>query len=161
MLDLIPLPYRILAGLLIAFSLFAAGFGSGVKITKDHAAAQQLVAQIKAENIYRAEVARGNNLSAKLATAETAIQTKTIERIKYVKDVTTGKPCLSADAVSLLNGTDKPTLRETTGQPAPESPSAPGATDTDVETWGIQANGQYDTCAERLNALIDFEAGRH
>lgn len=160
MLELIPLPYRILAGLLIALSLFAAGFGSGVKITKDHAAAQQLVAQIKAENLYRSEVARGNDLSAKLAAAETAIQSQTIERIKHVNQVTTGRACLGPDAVQLLNGTNKPTLRETTGQPTSESSSALGATDTDVETWGISASGQYETCAERLNALIDFEVGR-
>lgn len=159
MFSLIPLPYRILAGVLLAMAIFATGFGSGVKITKDHAAAQRLVAQIKAENLYRAEIARGNDLSAKLAVAETAIHNKTIERVKHVKTVTTGRDCLSADAIRLLNGTSKPTLRETTGQPLAESTESLAATDTDVELWAIEVSGQYEICAGRLNQLIDFELG--
>lgn len=160
MLSLIPLPYRILGALLIVLALFAAGFGYGVKVTKGRHAAEQIAAERLATLKYRAEVERGNDLSARLAAAEAITHEKTIERIKHVKNVTTGRDCLSADAVSLLNSSGKLTLRETARQPPAENAGAPAATDTDVEAWAIEASGQYETCAWRINALIDFEVGR-
>lgn len=160
MINLIPLPYRILGALLLALGLSATGFGAGVKTANDRHAAQQLAAERLAADRYRAEVARGNDLSARLAAAESNIQIKTVERIKYVPQVTTGRDCLSADAVRLLNNTGYPNLSETAGQPAPADAAAPPATDADVETWAIDAVAQYATCAERLNLLIDFEVGR-
>lgn len=160
MMDMIPIQYRILGILVIALVLVAAGFGYGVRTTKDHAAAQQLVAHVKADEIYQAAVKRGNDLSAKLAAAESSIQTKVIERIKYVPQVTTGRDCLSSGAVGLLNGTDYPKLSSASGQPAATGAGQPAATDADVEAWAISSIGQYDICAARLNALIDFEARR-
>ncbi|MBU1692293.1 MAG: hypothetical protein KJ958_05500 [Gammaproteobacteria bacterium] len=139
---------------------FLAGLTGGWFFTSEHYEANQAAAERAAVKAYKADVERGNTESGKLAAVETVIQIKTVERIKYVPQVTTGKPCLSASAVQLLNGTDKPTLRETTGQPPAESAGAPEATDTDVETWAIEASGQYESCAARLNALIDFEEGR-
>lgn len=165
MLALIPLPYRLLGAMILALALFAGGFGYGVKVTKDHAAVKQLAAERLAAEQYRAEVDRGNALSAKLSVAESAIQTKTIERIIHVKDVTTGGPCLSADAVSLLNGTDKPTLRETSGQPVAESPAEPAlasgntASDKDISEWILIAQNWYETCAARQSMLVDFVEG--
>lgn len=157
---MIPLPYRILAGVFLAFALVAGGFGAGVKVTRDHYAAEQLAAERLSADQYRAEVARGNELSAQLAAAESNIQIKTIERIVHVKDVTTGRDCLSAGAVSLLNGSGKLTLREAAGKPAAEDAGTLAATDRDVEEWAIGASSRYETCVERLNALIDFENGR-
>lgn len=160
MIALIPLPYRILAAVFFALALLASGFTAGVKITRDHAAAQQLVAEKIAADRYRAEVARGNDLSAKLAAAESNIQTKTIERIKYVPTVTTGRDCLSAGAVGLLNGSAHLGLSAPAGKPAAEGAATPTATDTDVESWAIDASDRYETCAVRLNGLIDWETGR-
>lgn len=157
MINLIPLPYRILAEVFLALALVTGGFGVGVKVTRDHAAAQQLAAERLAADQYRAEVARSNDLSAKLAAAESNIQIKTIERIKYVPQVTTGRECLSAGAVSLLNSAGYPSLSATTGKLVAESPPAPAATDTDVAYWIAEAHRTYDICAERLNSLIDWE----
>lgn len=157
---LIPLPYRLLGALLLALSLIAGGVWYGTSATNDRRDAKELIAERAATKRLNEEIARGNGLSARLSVAESAIQIKTIERIKYVPKVTTGKPCLSADAVSLLNGSDKLTLRETAGQPVAESPGDSAATDTDVEAWIIGAQGVYETCAIRLNTLIDFENGR-
>lgn len=157
---LIPTPYRILGAVLLALALFASGFGYGVSITRDHAAAQQLVAQIKAAEQYQAEVKRGNAISANLAEAETLIHDLTLKRNRYVHQVTQDKPCLSGAAVDLANGV-LPTADDTgaaTGQPHPESPPALAASDTDVENWIIAAHDLYDTCALRLGKLIDYEA---
>lgn len=156
---MMPLPYRILAVVFLAMALAAGSFGYGLKVGRDRAAAQQLAAERLAADQYRAEITRGNTLSAKLAVAESNIQIKTVERIKYVPQVTTGRECLSAGAVGLLNGSGKPTLRETTRQPAPTDAGELAATDTDVEDWAINASGRYETCATRLNELIDWDEG--
>lgn len=160
MLAAIPLPYRILIIVALLLGTFAAGYAEGIKTAKDHAAAQQLVAAIKSAEAFRLEVERGNALSGQLASAETALHAQTTERMRHVQNVTTGRDCLSPDAVRLLNGTGKLTLRETASQPPAESPGEPAATDADVEAWAIQASDQYRTCAYRLNGLIDYEQGR-
>lgn len=159
MLSLIPMPYKILAAVLIWIVMSAGIFAVGAKIEANANAAKQLAAERLAADQYRAEVARGNDLSAKLAAAESSIQIKTIERIKYVPQVTTGRDCLSPAAVGLLNGSGYPKLSAATGQPAAESSSSPAATDRDIEEWAIDASGQYDICAARLNGLIDWAAG--
>lgn len=164
MLALIPLPYRLLGAMILALALFAGGFGYGVKVTKDHAAVKQLAAERLAAEQYRAEVARGNDLSARLSVAESTIQIKTIERIKYVQKVTTGKPCLEPAAVDLINGVRNVPVNadtgEATGKLATESSRALAASDADVAAWAVEANGFYDVCAARHNALVDFETGR-
>lgn len=133
---------------------------AGYKIASNAAEADRLKAVEDAQIKYAAEVERGNYLSGKLAAAESSIQVKIVERIKYVPQVTTGKDCLSAAAVGLINGLpDTPGKSGSptdTRQLATESPGTPSATDSDVEQWIIGSQGQYDTCATRLNALIDL-----
>lgn len=132
------------------------GFFAGYRAASNKSAARQLVAERAASARYQAEVARGNALSARLARAETAVQIKTVERIKYVPQVTTGRRCLDPDAVRLLNGAGIPRLSQAARQPAAESPAAPAASDADVAGWIASAHGQYETCAARLNGLIDY-----
>lgn len=156
MFSLIPMPYKILASVLIWVVLSAVTFAAGAKIEANYNAAKQLAAERLAADRYRAEVERGNTLSASLAKAESITHQKTIERIKYVPQVTTGRDCLSADAVQLLNGAGYPKLSAPAGQPAAESPPAPAATDRDIEEWAVGASGQYEICAERLNMLVDW-----
>lgn len=151
-MNLIPLPYRIIGVVFVVLTLFSAGYYNGVQRAKEKAAAQQLVAKIKADELYRKEVERGNELSARLSAAESNIQIKIVERIKYVQSVTTGRDCLSAGAVSVLNGSGYPKLSNRAEPPF----SAESASDTDVGAWAIDASGRYETCAERLNTLIDF-----
>jgi len=109
---------------------------------------------------YRAGVERGNAASAQLAQSETRIQANAIERIKHVPHVTAGRRCLDPAAVSLLNAAESPGLPAAAGQPAPAPAAAPAASDADVAGWIASANGQYETCAARLNGLIDFEEGK-
>lgn len=129
-------------------------------MASDHYDAKQLEAERAAVAKYRADVERGNASSAKLSQAETAIQIKTVERIKYVPQVTTGRRCLEPDAVSLLNGSGTFGLPSTAGQPAATDAAAPAASDADVAGWIASASGQYETCAARLNGLIDYEEAK-
>ena len=160
MFNLIPLPYRILAAVL-AFILWS-GFmiAGGWKECSIREQAKQKDQALAYAEAMKTEQARGNALSADLAAAEASIQAKILERSKHVPQVTIGRDCLSAGAVSLLNDSVGSNLPAAAGQPAVESRAAPAATDTDVEYWAIAASGSYDTCAERLNSLIDFEMGR-
>jgi len=164
MLALIPLPYRILGALLLAMSLFAGGVWHGTSTTNDRRDAKELIAERAAAKKYGEEVDRGNALSAQLATAESTIQIKTIERIKYVPQVTTGQPCLGPAAVDLINGVrDMPNGTTTgggAGESTPESSRTLTASDADIAAWAVEAHQYYDTCAARLNTLIDFENGR-
>jgi len=156
MFSLIPLPYRILSLAGLALALFASGFGAGMGTANNRHAAQQLAAERASTLKYQSEVARGNILSAKLADSEGKITIKTVEVIKYVPQVTTGRECLSADAVSLLNSDGYPSLSATPRKPAAESPAAPAASDADVAYWISAAHRAYDTCAVRLNSLVEW-----
>jgi hypothetical protein len=155
MLSLIPIPYRILAAVLVAVALFGGGFyygyGSSQKKAKAELAKQR-EAQIAAIN---AQIKRADEATARLAQAEGRITVKTVEVIKRVPSVTHNVPCLSPAAVSLLQpAASDPT--ETPGKPDTKGSDAPAASDRDVAYWISSANQQYDTCAERLNALIDW-----
>lgn len=160
MLALIPLPYRILGALLLALSMFASGVWYGTTTTNDSRDADELTAERAATKKYKEQVDRGNDLSAKLSVAESTIQIKTSERIKHVPQVTTGKPCLSPAAVDLVNGVSRPAaspaLSGSTGQSFAESSRALAASDADIATWAVEAGQYYDTCAARLNTLIDY-----
>ena len=160
MLGLIPLPYKILAGLLILLAVVTAAEYDGYKRSDAKWTAKVLAAEREATKLYQSEVKRGNDLSARLAIAENNVQVNTVEKIRYVSKVTTGKSCLSADAVALINRvSDMPNGNsegDAARKPVAESPSA-SASDTDLATWAIEAHGYYDTCAARLNTLIDYE----
>lgn len=142
--------------------LIAAAIGAlgGWLAASDHYDAKQLEGERAAVAKYRDEVTRGNTSSAQLAQAETAIQIKTVERIKYVPKVTTGRRCLEPAAVGLLNGSGAIGLPATAGQPVAADAAAPAASDADVAGWIVSANGNYDTCAARLNELIDYEEAK-
>lgn len=154
MLNLIPLPYRIL--LLVAFA--AAIFGIGFSAGGSHNQAKTDAAKLKLDKVYAAEakkqVAIVNALSGRLAAAEGTIVTKTVEVIKYVPKFTTGRLCLDAGAVSLLQPGSVARINPAPRKPTSEDAS-PSASDTDIAYWVATANKEYETCAERLSTLID------
>lgn len=155
---MIPNPYKYLIAA-VAFVLWS-GFmvyGGWYECTVRRLAAEKVSAD-KAAAELAAATKKLNKASAQLEADETIIRNTTIERTKHVPQVTTGRDCLSAAAVRLLNN-NAATGPTDSGKPADEGPTASAATDTDVENWAIQAQGLYDTCATRLNRLIDIETG--
>jgi hypothetical protein len=150
------LPYQILAAILTALAMFGSGFYAGHDWSQTKAQAE-LAKQREAQLIeVKAHIKRADEASAKLAQAEGRITIKTIEVIKRVPYVTRNVPCLSPAAVGLLQpGANDP--EEAAGEPAAEGAEA-SATDTDIAYWIAGANQQYNTCAERLNALVDWHA---
>lgn len=160
-------PYTALAAAGAALVLSGGSFYGGHHWATTKAEAERAAladAHIKQMQV---EIKRADVLAAQLATAEGRIVIKTVEVIKHVPQVTTGTtPCLSADAVSLLNpGTAWGPVYPAAGQPddsgaaAPATPGgdAAAASDRDVAYWIAEANQQYETAAARLNALINYK----
>jgi hypothetical protein len=104
-------------------------------------------------------VIRGDDLSQKLLKTEFKLSTIEKERDRALKNQTTGRACLSAGAVRLLNTTDSgaTSLPEAAGRATTTDGAA--ATDTDVAEWINHAISQYDICRGRLDRLIDYVEG--
>lgn len=123
----------------------------------DQAIQERQAAQAALDRLQQAQ-ARGDALQARLATEETNRQTQAQEHEREIKRLTTGRPCLNAGTVRLLN---EPAVGlRTPALPAPASGAdaadAAAASDTDVAGWIDAARRQYDTCRDRLGALIDW-----
>lgn len=151
-------PQLAMAAVLFVLASVAGGFWTGYDWANTrHKAdlADQLLASNKAEARLRA---RADELSHALSIAEGRIITKTVEVIKHVPTVTTGTtPCLGPAAVSLLQPGSGTGIRPPASEPAAEGAAPLAASDRDVAYWIAEANQHYDTCAARLNGLIDFE----
>ena len=127
---------------------------------RDHATAAQATTEANARHLVRVWE-RGDSLAAQLASQQADISQLHPEHTHAIKRLTTGRPCLSADLVRVLNNTqpaatDRPDALPTpTSGPAATDASA-FATDADVSTWAATARREYAECAARLGALIDW-----
>lgn len=116
-------------------------------------AASEALARINAAK------SRSDDLENRLAASESARQTTKQETSREITRLTTGRPCLGADAVRLLNRSLGPEpaprlMPDASGGPV--ATDGPAATDTDVGQWITAASSQYATCRARLDALIDW-----
>ena len=147
-------PYRIWIMLAIVVALFGSGFYGGHHWATTVAAAERTDAAAAALKQFSAERLRADTLATQLAGSEAKINDLNHEVIKHVKSVTTGRLCMGADAIRLLQpgATGR---RASTGEPAAQGAAA-AASDTDLAYWIADANQRYETAAARLNALIDF-----
>lgn len=105
----------------------------------------------------QAAQAHGDALSAGLLQQQTQIDQLKSEATRAIKKATSGKPCLNAPALRLLNTAPGLGVRDLS--PATGSTPAAGepfATDTDVAFWIVDAGAAFETCRTRLDALIDW-----
>lgn len=121
------------------------------------AESDRLRARAEATALQAAQV-RGDVLTRDLLTREAMINRLSKEKRDALSRYTTGRPCLSADAVGVLNeqagsGSGVP---QATGITA--ATGATFATDADVGQWAADARASYDTCRSRLDALIDWHS---
>lgn len=149
-------PYRMWLMLAAVVALFGGGVWSGHHWATTKADAARAVAADLAVQRIRAEMQRADALAARLAAAESKIVIKTVEVIRHVPTVTTGRLCLDAAAVSLLQPGAAWGPYQSAGQPAGQGSAHAAASDRDVAYWAAEANRQYETCAARINALIDW-----
>jgi hypothetical protein len=134
-------------------------FSFGYLQGEAHVQAKADAVQVATDKAHAANVAKyvalNNALSGRLAVTEGNIVTKTMEVIKYVPKYTTGRPCLGSDAVRLLQPGSTARVGSTPSKPNAEDAYA-ASTDTDIAYWVADANNDYETCAIRLNTLIDY-----
>lgn len=148
----------IAAACLFAWGWYAQGWrkdGEISRIERTHAEQRAADIQQHLDDITEAEEL-GRRLSARLAAAEADRETLTQEKTDALRRLTTGRRCLDADAVRVLNAASlKPAgVPEAAYQPG--SADAAFATDTDVGLWAAGARRAYDTCRGRLQAIADF-----
>ena len=136
----------------------------------------QIRAEIAAREAAAAEESR-RRIEAALKAGDAAIAARDARiaeldilnrRLRHdLKNATTGRPCLSADARGLLQqspafGLKLPT---TTGSPAPTdaTPAAdPGdSTDTDIAGWILDAAALYEQCRARIDAIREWDEVTH
>ncbi len=130
------------------------------QLEKNHAVAERKAATETRDKLIAAQQV-SDRLQRRLDAADQARLSQSLEHSREIKRLTRGQPCLNAGTVRLLNsssGIKQPAMPETASRPAAEYAAA--ATDTDVAEWIDHAIRQYDTCRDRLGALIDFEEGQ-
>ena len=121
-----------------------------------HANAQRAAAQAAAERLIAAN-ARSDALTRSLAAAQAEADTLQDQLHAALEKATTGRACLGAPALRLLDrAAGKPApVPAPAGLPA-AADAAGAATDTQVAQWAAGAYTQYAECARRLDALIQY-----
>lgn len=157
-----------LAYLVAATALFWGGWtvagwrwqASVAKLEKDHA---KSLADASLEAVTRLQAAakRNDDLERQLDSQAADIDRLMKEKTDAIRRYATGRACLGAPLVRVLNNStpnqrDAGDLPEASRQPLPDD--AAFATDQDIGEWVANATKQYDTCRGRLQAIADFYA---
>lgn len=120
--------------------------------------AEQIVKAREEQLAYIQEAINFNDvLVAQLSEYEKQLGTKEKERSDAVRKLTSGRKCLDAAVVRVLN--DVPGPPDGQAEPYPLSKDGSFATDTDVGEWASHAKQQYDVCRGRIDAIADFYEG--
>lgn len=121
--------------------------------------AKQVTHERNEREALQAAQVRGDLLSAGLLTQASQIDQLKQESIHAIKQATTGRTCLGAAALRVL---DQAPGITTAVMPAPASSAAAAderfASDTDIGLWAAEAGAHFETCRARLDALIDWHA---
>lgn len=149
-----------LMGALMGGTACALFYRAEMATAERHQAAQALQARKDADKAIEQAHAQADALSQRLSELESNAAHTTLEKTHAIPVVTTGRPCLGPGAVRVLNGAAVPGAGAASA--AAGSFDAAGdavATDSDVAGWIADAQGRFEICRGRLNALIDYEEG--
>ena len=150
-------------GAALAIALVSGSYVMGRSHGTAACATEWQARELATAETWRAEVERrqilADDLQRRLAAAETQTRTIHQEVIREIPAATLGRPCLSDDALGLL---DRFRFRATSGLGVPatafEPAGAVGATasDTQVAQWAADVIEQHERERARCNALIDW-----
>jgi hypothetical protein len=139
-----------------AWAWQANSYGAKISDMRSSIAESDKLRALAAATALQAAQVRGETLTRDLLARQQQIERLAKEKRDALNRLTTGRPCLSADAVGVLNGPEGASA----GVPAPTGGAAATgggfATDSDVGGWAADARASHDTCRSRLNALIDW-----
>lgn len=144
--------------LVIAVAIFLGGMASGIKyhvgvVAQRDLAAERLVVSDKIQQRKFSDVVSGKHagvvarLSNQLGDARAHIATLS------------GRPCLTAGTVGVLNAIGEQPGGAAAGEPA--GPAEGVATDQDVSTFIAACRTQYGEVSSQLNQILDIEDRRH
>ena len=120
--------------------------------------AEQAVKAAEAATARLVEAANLNDrIVAELSRQERQITQLNQEKNDALRKLTTGRRCLDAAAVRVLNHAGPGPVPRTGPEPLPAD--AAFATDTDVGEWIAGAQQSYDTCRARLDGIAAFYEG--
>lgn len=161
-------PYLVLVGIGALVGVLITQTVYEAELLAERAKVMQLTTQQAQEKEAQAKQAlqtiqearqRGDALQVKLDRTEQQLALTTQEKHRALQQTTTGRACLNADTVRVLNDqaarTGPTLLPQAASQPI--TPDARFTTDTDVANWISNTKQQYRLCQARLDALIDFE----
>ena len=100
---------------------------------------------------------RGDGLSRELFATQQQIDQLKTEKLHALSQATTGRPCLNAPTLRLLD--QAPGLSVSGLPPATSGTAAasePVSTDTDIAQWAADAGARFEVCRTRLDALIGW-----
>lgn len=126
-----------------------------------HAETDRVAALAAAKGLQQAQQ-RGDALTTTLVQRQAQINQLQKDKRDALNRLTTGRACLGAAAVRVLNQPASPA--DAGPEPVPTAPGdaaaagAAFATDADVGHWAIAARAAHDTCRQRLDALIDWHS---
>lgn len=152
----------IIAGCIFLLGLklgYMAGDAKAARLETQQASAEHAALKSAVDRLEAAKT-RADTLETQLAQANAARDQQALEHSHEIARLTRRVPCLNAGTVRLLNqsrGIEPAAVPESAGRTVAEDAAA--ATDTDVASWIDHAVRQYDTCRDRLGALIDFHQG--
>ena len=157
------IPWRMLLTTGLVVLLIAGSYVTGRNAGAIACAAEWQARELALAATWRAEVERrqtlADDLQRQLAATETKTRTIYQEVIREIPAATLGRPCLSDDALGLLDrfqlaAQSRGGLPATTGESAGASGTA--ATDTQVAQWAADVIEQHERERARCNALIDW-----
>lgn len=157
------IPWRILMTVGLVVALIAGSYVTGRNAGSTACIAERQKNELALADIWRTEVERrqavADDLQRQLAAAESKTRTIYKEVIREIPAATLGRPCLSDDALGLLDrfqfaAQSRGGLSATTGESAGASGTA--ATDTQVAQWAADVIEQHERERARCNALIDW-----
>ena len=148
-----------IATALLAAGGYAVGHKQGATACAADWQARELASTQAWQQAQQRQQAHADELQRQLAQAQTNTRIRYKEILREIPATTSGRPCLGADALGLLDrfqlaAQSRGGLPATTGESAGASGTA--ATDTQVAQWAADVIEQHERERARCNALIDW-----
>ncbi len=156
----------ILAQIIIALAIFAAGTATGIKWHAGQDARAELAARELREADARQQRALGDRKATEHLTTVARLATQLGDAREHIASLSDDQ-CLDADTVRVLNAIGADSVRAAAG----ESAGAPAAaatgtglrfsTEQDTASTIAQCRAAYAKVASQLNQILDIEDARH
>ena len=154
------------AKLILVIVLWAVGFASGIKYHAGQDARAALIERNARESDMRQQRTLGDRKAGEHANRVDQLSTQLGNAREKIASLS-GRACLDADTVRMLNNIGNEPVRALAGQPAHPAEAVDAAasirysTERDVARSIAECRAQYTAVADQLNKILDIEDRRH